>query len=86
MRRMSIVKIEIFGTTTCAFCHTEKQWLDSKNVKYKYHNIDEDEDAKKYLQTKIGVTGVPVTFVTTKHSVDIIKGFDRPRLSSAIGI
>lgn len=84
------MKITVFGATWCAFCHTEKQWLDSKGVEYEYHDVDIDESAMEYLQDTTKAQSVPVTIIekgeSGDKSVDIIRGFDRPKLSKSIGI
>jgi len=80
------MKVTIYGTTNCAFCKTEKQWLDSKNVPYTYINLDEDESARMFMQVTLDLSMVPVTMVTDGDEVTIVLGFDRPRLTEVIGI
>lgn len=74
-------QVTIYSTNWCAFCSTEKQWMDKLGVKYISKNIEEDEDAKTELMEKLGgnFQGVPVTDVAG----EIILGFDRPRLQAA---
>jgi glutaredoxin len=74
--------VTVYSTTWCAFCKTEKQWLDKLGVKYISKNIEEDEDANKELLEKLDGTfqGVPVTDI----GGEIILGFDRPKLQSAL--
>ncbi len=73
--------VTIYSTSWCAFCATEKQWMDKLGVKYISKNIEEDKDAEKELLEKLGgnFQGVPVTDVAG----DIILGFDRPKLQAA---
>ncbi len=73
--------VTIYSTNWCAFCATEKQWMDKLGVKYISKNIEEDKDAEKELLDKLGgnFQGVPVTDVAG----EIILGFDRPRLQAA---
>ena len=74
-------KVTIYSTNWCAFCSTEKQWMDKLGVKYISKNIEEDAEAQKELMEKLGgnFQGVPVTDVAG----EIILGFDRPRLQAA---
>jgi glutaredoxin len=74
--------VTIYSTTWCAFCATEKQWLDKMGVKYVSKNIEEDEDANKELLDKLGgsFTGVPVTDIAG----EMILGFNRPALQAAL--
>jgi glutaredoxin len=75
-------KVIIYSTSWCAFCHTEEQWLSHLGVKFVTKNIEEDKDAYEELMKKVNgdFRGVPVTDVAG----DVILGFDRPKLQSAI--
>lgn len=72
----------IYSTTWCAFCKTEKQYLDSKGIPNVMKDIEADEEAYDELMGKIGgnFQGVPVTDI----GGDIILGFDRPKLDAAV--
>lgn len=74
--------VTVYSTTWCAFCKTEKQWLDKLGVHYEAKNIEEDEAAKEELLEKIGgnFQGVPVTDI----GGEMILGFDRPKLQAAL--
>ena len=74
--------VTVYSTTWCAFCKTEKQWLDKLGVTYAAKNIEEDEAAKDELLGKIdgNFQGVPVTDING----EIILGFDRPKLQAAL--
>ncbi len=75
-------KVTIYTTSWCAFCATEKQWLDRLGVAYESKNIEEDEAANAELLEKVGgnFQGVPVTDIAG----DVILGFDRPKLQAAL--
>lgn len=74
--------VTIYSTVGCAFCATEKQWMDKLGVKYVAKNIDEDKEAEKELLDKLGGTyqGVPTTIING----EIIVGFNRPALQNAL--
>lgn len=74
--------VTVYSTTWCAFCATEKQWLDKLGVKYVSKNVEEDEEANKELLDKLGgnFTGVPVTDIAG----EMILGFNRPALQAAL--
>lgn len=74
--------VTVYSTPWCAFCKTEKQWLDSLGVPYVSKDIEEDEGAKEELLAKLdGVfKGVP----TTDIGGEMIVGFDRPKLQAAL--
>ncbi len=73
-------KIIIYGAEWCAFCHTAMHYLDDKGVKYIY--IDVDKEPAKGLEAveKSGQRGIPVIDLAG----DIIVGFDRPRIDTAL--
>jgi glutaredoxin len=74
--------VTVYSTTWCAFCATEKQWLDKLGVTYISKNIEEDEEAKEELLAKLGgnFSGVPVTDIAG----EMILGFNRPALQTAL--
>ncbi len=75
-------KVTIYSTTWCAFCSTEKQWLDKLGVEYDAKDIEEDKVAYEELMAKLGgnFQGVPVTDIDG----EVILGFDRPKLQQAL--
>jgi glutaredoxin-like YruB-family protein len=75
-------KVTIYSTTWCAFCSTEKQWLDKLGVEYDAKDIEEDKVAYEELMNKLGgnFQGVPVTDIDG----EVILGFDRPKLQNAL--
>lgn len=79
---MSDTAVTIYSTPSCAFCRTEKQWLESLGVKYVDKDIEEDPSARQELLNKLSgeYRGVP----TTDIGGEIIVGFDRPRLQAAL--
>ena len=76
------MNVTVFHTTHCAFCKTEMQWLDSKGVEYTHVNIEENDDARKEVELLTGSTSVPVTLIDG----EVIRGFDRPKLTVALGL
>ena len=45
-------KVIIYSTTWCAFCKTEKQYLDKKGVAYVEKDVEEDKAAYEELLSK----------------------------------
>ncbi len=74
--------VTVYSTPWCAFCRTEKQWLESLGVSFVGKDIEEDESAKAELLDKLGgqFQGVP----TTDIAGEIVIGFDRPKLQAAL--
>ena len=75
-------KVIVYITTWCAFCNTEKQWLEKLGVAFESKNIEEDKAANDELLAKIAgnFQGVPVSDIDG----EIILGFDRPNLEAAL--
>lgn len=82
MSDVATPQITIYSTTWCAFCKTEKQWLDKLGIAYNEKDIEADKEAYAELMAKNGgnFQGVPVTDVAG----DLVLGFDRAKLSNLI--
>lgn len=75
-------EVVIYSTNWCAYCKMARQYLSQKNIPVVEKNIEEDPTAHEELMNKIGgnFRGVPVIDVAGQ----IILGFDRPRIDSAL--
>ena len=75
-------QITIYSTTWCAFCKTEKQYLDKKGIAYVEKDIESDKAAYEELMAKNGGSfqGVPVTDIAG----ELVLGFDRAKIDSLI--
>jgi glutaredoxin-like YruB-family protein len=78
----SASQITIYSTTWCAFCKTEKQYLDKLGIEYVEKDIESDKEAYEELMSKNGgaFQGVPVTDIAG----DLVLGFDRLKIDSLI--
>ena len=74
--------VTVYSTPTCAFCKTEKQWLESLGVSYINRDIEVEEGARDELLAHVDgdFRGVPTTVIGD----EIIVGFDRPKLTEAL--
>lgn len=76
-------QVIIYKTPTCAFCHTEQQWLESLGVtNVVLRDIETDDSARDEMLAKMNgeFRGVPVTDIDGQ----MITGFDRPKLTDAL--
>ena len=75
-------EVIIYSAPWCAFCKTEKQYLEHLGVAFTSKDIEEDPAAKDELDKKLGgkFTGVPVTEI----SGTIVTGFDRPKIDALL--
>jgi len=81
------MKIEIYTTTTCPYCKMEKDYLDSKGVKYENIFVDNDSKAAQEMLEKSGQLGVPFTVVTSDDGTEkSILGFDKEKLNRVLGL
>lgn len=79
---MKIMKVKIFTTPNCGFCHTEKEFFKEHNIEFEEFDVFKDDQAREEMIQKSGQLGVPVTDVDGQ----IVIGFDRTRLKQLLGI
>ena len=75
-------KVIVYSTPWCAFCKTEKQYLEHLGVGCVSKDIEEDASAYEELMAKVDHqnTGVPVTDIDGV----IVRGFDRKRIDEVL--
>jgi glutaredoxin-like YruB-family protein len=75
-------KVIIYSTPWCAFCKTEKQYLDHLGVAFEVKDIEEDAAAFEELAKKTDgrTSGVPVTDI----GGELIFGFDRKKIDDTL--
>lgn len=80
-------KVKIFTTTTCAYCHALKEYLEKKNVAYEEVNLDKHPEEVRTSVDTCGQMGVPCTHIIgDKGQEEAILGFDKARIDKALGI
>ncbi len=63
-----MAKVEIYYWTACPYCTKARGLLDSKNVKYEAHNLDDDEPTRQALASRTdGRISMPQIFIDDKH-------------------
>lgn len=84
---MCFLKIQIYATTTCPYCKLEKEYLDSKGIKYENIFVDQDAKAAEDMVKISNQMGVPFTVITKEDGTkETILGFDRSRIDVALGL
>ena len=76
------IKIEIYSTPTCHFCHMTKEFLKEKNIPFTDYDVSVDVAKRQEMIEKTGQMGVPVIVVGEQ----IMVGFDENKLSELVGI
>lgn len=80
-------KVAIYTTPTCGFCKMTKAFFKENNIAYDEMDVSVDQAKVEEMVKKSGQMGVPVTIITDeKGNEELIIGFDRDRLSKALGI
>ena len=69
-------QVIIYSAPWCAFCKTEKDYLEHLGVAFTVRDIEEDSGAMEELVEKSGQQSVPVTDIDGI----IIRGFDRAKI------
>ncbi len=75
-------EVTIYTTPTCGYCKMAKEFFAANNVNYTEYNVGSDLEKRKEMIEKSGQMGVPVIYVGD----DMTIGFDKPRLSSLLGL
>lgn len=82
-----LAKVKIYTTTTCPFCKLEKEYLDSKEIKYENIFVDQNPDEAKRLIEESAQMGVPFTEIIQDDGTNVkILGFDKDKINQALGI
>ncbi len=81
------MKVTIYSTTTCPYCKMEKDYLDSKGVKYENVFVDQDSDKAQEMMDISGQLGVPFTVIEKDDGTkEKILGFDKEKLNEVLDI
>ena len=73
-------QVIIYSAPWCAFCKTEKEYLEHLGVAFTVRDIEEDSGAMEELVEKSGQQSVPVTDIDGV----IINGFDRAKIDATL--
>lgn len=77
-----VKKIKVYSTPTCPYCTRAKQYLKDNNIDFENIDVSSNQDAAQEMINKSGQMGVPVLDIEG----DIVIGFDREKISRALGI
>ncbi len=77
-----MVKVTVYHTSSCPWCHKAMEFLKANKVKFTKKNVGEDQKAAQEMIKKSGQQGVPVIDIGGK----IIVGFDEDELKKLLKI
>lgn len=75
-----MTEVKVYTTMRCPYCVKAKEFLKSKNVKFKEINVETDSKAAKEMVELSGQTGVPVIEIGDI----VIIGFDQEEIENAL--
>ena len=74
------VKVKVYSTKSCPWCHKVKELLNEKNVKFEDIDVGADQKAAEEMVEKSGQMGVPVTDINGT----VIVGYDKEAIEKAL--
>ena len=75
-----MVKVKVYSTRTCPWCHKAKEYLAEKKVKFENVDVSVDDKARDEMIEKSGQMGVPVIEIGKK----MIVGFDKEAIDAEL--
>ena len=75
-------KVKVYSTSACPYCIRAKQFLKDNNIVFEDLDVSGNQTAAEEMIQKSGQMGVPVLDIAG----EIIVGFDKERIKSALGI
>ena len=74
------MKVKIYSTTRCPYCHMAKDYFRAKGIEFEDVNVGEDRAAAMEMVEKSGQMGVPVIDI----GGEIVIGFDVPKIENIL--
>ncbi len=74
------MKITMYTTPTCGYCHQAKRFLAERGMRFIDYDVSRDSKAAEEMVRVSGQMGVPVIVVDG----EVIVGFNRPRLEELL--
>jgi glutaredoxin-like YruB-family protein len=74
--------VKIYSTPTCPYCKMAKDYLKEANIAFEEIDVSTNQAAAQEIISKSGQMGVPVFDIEG----EIIVGFDRPKITKALGL
>ncbi len=74
------MKIKVYSTPTCPYCHLVKEYLKEKGVEFEDIDVSQNESALQELVQKTGAMAVPVIDIDG----EIVIGFDKEKIDQLL--
>lgn len=75
-----MVKVKVYSTQTCPWCHKVKDFLKENKIEFEDIDVAENQEAAKEMTEKSGQMGVPVIDIDG----EMIVGFDQEKIKLAL--
>mgnify|MGYP001559287409 FL=1 len=75
-------KVLVYSTPTCPYCIRAKQFLKDNSIVFEEMDVSINQAAASEMVSKSGQMGVPVLEIDG----EIIVGFDKERIKTAVGL
>jgi glutaredoxin-like YruB-family protein len=75
-------QVRVYSTPTCPFCIQAKRFLTDSKIAFENFDVSADQAKAQEMIAKSGQMGVPVLDIDG----EIIVGFDREKIKTALGI
>jgi glutaredoxin-like YruB-family protein len=76
------IKVQVYSTKTCPYCHMAKEYLRSKNIEFEDIDVSENEAAGEYMVMQTGQMGVPQINIGGQW----VLGFDREKIDALLSL
>ena len=76
------MKINVYSTPTCPYCHQLKDFLKEHDIEFNDFDVSTDQAAAAKMVEKTGQMGVPVTEIGD----EFIVGFDEAKIREKLNI
>lgn len=76
------MKIKVYSTPTCPYCHTLKEFLKERGFEFEDIDVSADEKERDDMIERSGQMGVPVVDIDGT----IIVGFSREKICKLLNI
>jgi len=74
--------VKVYSTSSCSFCVRVKKYFDENNIEYENIDVAADPQAGQEMVKISGQMGVPVVLIDG----EVIVGFDKAKIDSALGL
>lgn len=75
-------RVTVYSTPTCPFCIRAKKFLKDNSIEFTDYDVGSDETKAQEMMKRSGQMGVPVIDIDG----EIIVGFDKEKISGALGL